>query len=125
MTVFLVPGLLKHLKRSVTEGVRLQEMGLKTLPAGPREYRGTRPIKLWPVKETLMGYWRKCVPGDFSSSTTGGGSCIRRRSPSPTPLRTSTSNSQASRVAEDFRGRDVDGRTWPYLIFLKNVREIR
>jgi hypothetical protein len=54
MTVFLVPGLLKHLKRSVTEGVRLQEMGLRRpllLDRFRKEY-GDSPIKLWAVKET-------------------------------------------------------------------------
>jgi hypothetical protein len=72
MTVFLVPGLLKHLKRSVTEGVRLEEMGPLEDPSlldRLRKEYGDSPVKLWAVKETLTGHWRKCGPGDFHQST--------------------------------------------------------
>jgi hypothetical protein len=128
MTVFLVPGLLKHLKRSVTEGVRLQEMGPLDDPSlldRLRKEYGDSPVKLWAVKETLTGYWRKCGPGDLLLFYNGGrflhSAEVAFTYPSADEHRQLP---VASRVAENVWGRDVDGRTWPYLIFLKNVREI-
>ena len=125
--VFLAPGFLKHIKRSVIDGVRLQELDLqdRTLLDSIRAEYGSSPIKLWAVKETLVGYWERCEPGDLLLFYNGGifrysGEVAFRYPTVADPPQLQVS----SRLAETVWGRDVDGRTWPYLIFLKNVREI-
>ena len=125
--VFLAPGFLKHIKRSVIDGVRLQELDLqdRTLLDSIRAEYGSSPIKLWAVKETLVGYWERCEPGDLLLFYNGGifrysGEVAFRYPTTADPAQLQVS----SRLAETVWGRDVDGRTWPYLIFLKNVREI-
>jgi hypothetical protein len=80
---------------------------------------------LWAVKETLVGYWERCEPGDLLLFYNGGifrysGEVAFRYPTTADPAQLQVS----SRLAETVWGRDVDGRTWPYLIFLKNVREI-
>jgi len=125
--VFLAPGFLKHIKRSVADGVKLQELNLQDkvlLDLIRAEYRGS-PIRLWAVKETLAGYWERCEPGDLLLFYNGGifrylGEVAFRYPAAMDPSQLQVS----SRLAETVWGRDVDGRTWPCLIFLRNVREI-
>ena len=125
--VFLAPGLLQHIKRSVIDGVELQELDIQDqtlLDLVRAEYRDSK-IKLWAVKDTLVGYWKRCQPGDLLLLYNGGifqysGEVAFRYPTAEDPFQLQV----ASRLAETVWGKDVDGRTWPYLIFLRNVREV-
>lgn len=128
--VFLVPGFLKNIRRSVLEGVQKSELDLESDPSLAdiitREY-GTFPVKLWAVKETkkLVSLWKKCANGDLFLFYHGGKFLYVGEVLFKYPFVESRSQVDVgAKLAEKVWSKDVDGKTWPYLVFLTNVREI-
>ena len=130
VNVFLVPGFLKNIKRSVIEGVQKSELDFESDPSLAdlidREY-GTSPIKLWAVKETkkLVGIWKKCAKGDLFLFYHGGKFLFVGELLFKYPFVDSRSQVDVgAKLAEVIWGKHIDGKTWSYLLFLTNVREI-
>jgi hypothetical protein len=130
MKIFLAPGFLKNIKRSVIEGVQRSELEITDPSLADlidQEY-GNFPLKLWGMKETKrsVNLWRICNKGDLLLFYHGGkflaaGKVIFKYPFSddlPAQLEIS------SKLAEKIWGKDTDGKTWPYLVFISEVQEI-
>lgn len=126
--VFLAPGLLKNIRRSIIEGVSSSEINLggdESLANEVAKKYGLGPIKLWAVKKTLAGVWRKLHKGDLLLLYHKGKFVYAGNVSFKYPFSESLDQVEAGAMAaESVWGKDVDGKTWPYLIFLENVREI-
>ena len=59
--VFLAPGLLAHIRKSIVESIRSEELMSKddSLNELIQRYYATGKVTLWGLKETLKGLWRK------------------------------------------------------------------
>ncbi|MGQ9597223.1 MAG: hypothetical protein ACUVUS_07605 [Thermoproteota archaeon] len=127
MKVFLAPGLFKNIKRSVMDGLGVGEMDIRdsSLKGEIANRYGDQPVKLWALKESLRNRWAFIVNGDYvlfyhASRLTHVGRVSFKY-----PFTEEAEQVDAgNRLAESVWGRDVDGETWPYLIFLEDVREI-
>lgn len=127
-SVFLAPGLLKNIRRSIIEGVRRDELnfgGDQSLADAVTKRYEAKPIKLWAVKKTLANAWRKCKEGDLLLLYHRGRFVYAGEVLFKYPFVERSDQIEAgAALAESVWGRDVYGQTWPYLIFLKDVREI-
>jgi hypothetical protein len=127
MKVFLAPGFFKNIKRSIAEGVSTDELDVRdpSLREKIVESYGSGSVKLWALKETLRGRWVSIDKGDYVLFYHGGkfiymGKVLFKYPFAEKPRQVEV----GSCLAESVWGRDVDGRTWPYLFFLEEVREI-
>ena len=125
--VLLAPGLMVHINRSVAEGVRLEELEItdKDLTDALRAQYASGPVKIWGLKPSQEHLWNKVELGDILLSYNS----KRFIYSSVVCFKYTSQPSQASvRVAESIAqrvwGLDVQGNTWPYLLFLKDVRQI-
>lgn len=127
MRVFLAPGLFKNIKRSIVDGVGVGEMDSKDalLKEEVAKRYGDKPVKLWGLKETLRERWATIETGDYVLFYHARRITHVGRVSFKYPFTEKAEQEEAgSRLAEIVWGRDVDGRTWPYLFFLEDVREI-
>ena len=126
--VFLAPGLLAHIRRSIIDGVRIDEMDIRdpSLKEAVIRRYGTAPIRLWAVKDTLKPRWSKVKPGDrvlfyHAGSFRYAGNVVLTYPFAEEPGQIEV----GERLAESVWGRDPrNGKTWPYLIFLADARKI-
>jgi len=127
MNVFLAPGLFKNIKRSIIDGVKLDEMNVKDPLLRERILKryGADVVRLWALKAKLYSRWTRINEGDYTlfyqASKIVYSAKVSFKYPfAITPEQVEVGN----QVAENVWGRDVDGETWPYLFFLEEVREI-
>jgi len=125
--VLLAPGLMVHINRSVADGVRLEELEIsdKDLADALRAQYVSGPVKVWGLKSSQEHLWNKVELGDILLSYNS----KRFIYSSVVCLKYPSQPSQASvRVAESIAqrvwGRDIQGNTWPYLLFLKDIRQV-
>jgi predicted RNA-binding protein len=124
--VFLAPGLAAHIRRSIEEGVSLEEIN-------PNEQNLIRligkirpPIRMWAVKQSIKNKWKTVKEGDIILFYSRGKFIFRGDVAFTYPLKESEEQlNEARRIAEIVWGRDArDGETWPYLIFLSKTEEV-
>lgn len=127
-SVFLAPGLLKNVRRSIIEGVQIGELnfgGDRSLADVVAKKYEAGSIKLWATKKTLTSVWRKCKEGDLLLIYHRGRFVYVGEIFFKYPFVENSAQIEAgATLAESVWGRDVSGQTWPYIIFLKDVREI-
>ena len=127
MNIFLAPSLFWNLKRSVMDGVNVDELDIRD-PLLRREIAvryGVGVIKLWALKEALYNRWASINEGDYVLFYHGGKLIYASKVSFKYPFIVKPEHVEAgNRLAESVWGRDVDGKTWPYLFFLEDVREI-
>jgi hypothetical protein len=124
MKVFLAPGLYKNIKRSVVDGVNFNELEIRdpSLKERIQKRYGTSPIKLWALKGSLRGRWVSIGEGDYVLFYNAGKFIHAGRVSFKYPFEEEREQLEASgQLAESVWGKDVDGRTWPYLFFLEDV----
>lgn len=127
MKVFLAPGFFKNIKRSIADGVSVNELDVRdsSLIDKITESYGSGFIKLWALKETLRSRWASMDKGDYVLFYHGGRFIYMGKVFFKYPFADEPRQVEAgSYLAESVWGRDVDGRTWPYLFFLEDVKEI-
>ncbi|MEM2550205.1 MAG: hypothetical protein QW689_07315 [Nitrososphaerota archaeon] len=127
MKVFLAPGFFKNIKRSVADGVNVDELDIRDplLKEKILKFYGAGPVKLWALKESLHGRWASLDEGDYVLFYHAGKFIYASRVFFKYPFTDEPSQVEVgSYLAESVWGRDVDGKTWPYLFFLKDVKEI-
>ncbi|MEM2194585.1 MAG: hypothetical protein QXY40_09510 [Candidatus Methanomethylicia archaeon] len=127
MKVFLAPGLFKNIKRSIADGVNVNELNIKDSSLKERilKFYGAGPIKLWALKESLRDRWTSIDNEDYILFYHAGKFIYAARVSFKYPFTEESKQVEAgSYLAESIWGRDVDGKTWPYLFFLEDVREI-
>jgi transcription initiation factor IIE alpha subunit len=129
MEIFLAPGMYRNIKRSIVEGVNIKELlDIKdiTLKQEILEHYGKGTIKLWALKETLFNRWISIKEDDYILFYHAGKLIYASKVAFKYPFAPSVVGQLdvASSIAEKVWGRDVDGKTWSYLLFLKDVREI-
>lgn len=127
MKVYLAPGFYKNIKRSVIDGVKISELDIadNLLREGILQRYEGGVVKLWALKETLLPQWKSIEGGDFMLFYHGGRIIYGGRVCFKHPFEEKDEQVKTgSYLAESVWGRDVDGRTWPYLVFLEDVREL-
>lgn len=127
MKVFLAPGLFKNIKRSIMDGVDVDELdiGDPSLKEKILKFYGASPIKLWALKESLRGRCASIDEGDYVLFYHMGKFIYAGRVSFKYPFVEGPDQVEVGGcLAESVWGKDVDGKTWPYLFFLEDVREI-
>lgn len=127
MKVFLAPGLFRNIKKSIIEGVKIEELNIKDhlLKDKILKLYGSDPIKLWALKETLRDRWVSINEEDYVLFYHAGKLIYAGTVYFKYPFVEEDKQLEAgSYFAESVWGKDVDGKTWPYLLFLKNVVKI-
>jgi len=125
--VFLAPGLFKNIKRSVIEGVNINELDIRdpSLEEKIKKAYGNNPIKLWALKESLYSRWVSINEDDYILFYNAGKFIYVGKVYFKYPFAESSQQvSFGNSLAESIWGKDVDGKTWPFLLFLKEVKEI-
>jgi len=128
MNIFLVPGILKNIRRSIVEGVKLPEVMVEDVALLKllREKYKITPIRLWGVKESLLGIWKQAREGDYmlfynNKKFVQIGKVIFTY---PFSMEEPNQVQIGNEFAESVWGKDTDGKTWPFLFFLSDVKEI-
>lgn len=127
MKVFLAPGFFKNIKRSIADGMSVNELDVRDPSLRDKiiESYGSGLVKLWALKETLRSRWASIDKGDYVLFYHGGKFIYMGKVFFKYPFADDPRQVEAgSYLAESVWGRDVDGRTWPYLFFLEDVKEI-
>ncbi|MBS7658072.1 MAG: hypothetical protein QXL69_00860 [Candidatus Bathyarchaeia archaeon] len=127
MKVFFAPGLFKNIKRSIADGVSVNELDVRDplLKEKILKFYGASPIKLWALKESLRSRWASIDEGDYVLFYHAGKFIYAGKVSFKYPFVESPKQVEAGdHLAESVWGKGVDGKTWPYLFFLKDVREI-
>lgn len=65
--VVLAPGLLVHLRKSVIDGIQLQDLTIRdsSLNELIQRYYSSGKVTLWGFKEALKGLWSEVERGDY------------------------------------------------------------
>ena len=127
MKIFLAPGFYKNIKRSVMDGVNVNELDIRdsSLREKILGRYDTGVVKLWALKGSLRDRWASLDEGDYVLFYHAGrliyAGKVGFKYPSADELEQVESGNL---LAESVWGRDVDGKTWPYLFFLEDVGEI-
>jgi len=127
MNVFLAPGLFKNIKRSIIDGVNVNELDVRdsSLKEKLLKHYDVGIVKLWALKETLHPRWDTINNGDYVLFYHAGKLIYVGKVCFKYPFMDEPGQVEVgSYLAESVWGRDVDGKTWPYLFFLEDVREI-
>ncbi|MEM2930974.1 MAG: hypothetical protein QW797_08990 [Thermoproteota archaeon] len=127
MKVFLAPGFFKNIKRSIADGVSVNELDVRDSSLRDKiiESYGSGLVKLWALKETLRSRWTSIDKGDYVLFYHDRKFIYMGRVLFKYPFVDEPRQVEAgSYLAESVWGKDVDGRTWPYLFFLEDVKEI-
>jgi predicted RNA-binding protein len=127
--VFLAPGLLAHIRKSIVEGIPQEELPIKdsSLNELIQRYYASGRVTLWGFKETLRGLWGKAKPEDYVLFYHGGEFPYVSKISFLYPFKdTAEQYEEATKIAEKVWGKDPrDGKTWSYLIFVYDVREVK
>lgn len=125
--LFLAPGTFRNIQRSIIQGVGVQELDIRDPSLRERilAYYGGEPVKLWALKKNLRSRWVSVGESDFMLFYNAGrfiyAGIVAFKYPF---VEKSEQVEAASYLAESVWGRDVDGETWSYLFFLRDVREV-
>jgi len=125
--VFLAPGIYKNIKRSIADGVSVKELNItdQSLMEEIMRRYGEGIIKLWAVKHTLRNRWKNIENEDYLLFYHSGKFIYAGQVAFKYPFSNKRNQLECSnKISEIVWGKDVDGKTWPYLIFLKNVKEV-
>jgi len=125
--VFLAPGIFKNIKRSIADGVSVKELEVtdQALREEMKRQYGEGIVKLWAVKDSLKNRWANIKSEDYLLFYHSRKFIYVGQVAFKYPFSDKKSQLEcSSKISEIVWGKDVDGKTWPYLIFLKNVREI-
>lgn len=129
MNIFLAPGILKNIRRSIIDGVPASELGNldadRSLADAVVKHYKKAPLRLWAVKKTLINSWRKCENGDLILFYNKGKFLFMGNVAFKYPFAEDAKQVEiGTKIAEDIWEKDVKGETWPYLMFLTDVKEI-
>jgi len=127
MRVFLAPGFFKNIKRSIENGVKINELDIRDslLKEEILKHYHNGIVKLWALKETLYSRWLSISKGDYVLFYHAGKFIYVGRVIFKYPFENKPEQVEVgSYLAESVWGKDIDGKTWPYLFFLEDVREI-
>lgn len=127
--VILAPGFLAHIRKSITEGVPLEKLTIKDSSLREfvqRFYASLGKVTLWGFKEALKGLWKEAKPGDYVLFYHAGEFPYVGKISFLYPFKDVTEQfEEATEIAEKVWGKDPrDGKTWSYLIFLNDIREV-
>jgi hypothetical protein len=127
--VVLAPGLLVHLRKSVIDGIQLQDLTIRdsSLNELIQRYYSSGKVTLWGFKEALKGLWSEVERGDYVLFYHAGEFPYVGKILFLYPLKKNSREQfeEATKIAEKVWGKDPrDGKTWPYLIFIDDVREV-
>lgn len=79
----------------------------------------------WALKESLRGHWASIDDSDYVLFYHAGKFIYAGRVSFKYPFAEEHNRMEVGNyLAESIWGGDVDGKTWPYLLFLEDVREI-
>jgi predicted RNA-binding protein len=127
--IFLAPGLLAHIRKSVIEGVQADELigrdsRLKELVQ--HHYVSTK-ARLWGLKDTLKGLWNQANHGDYILFYHAGNFEYAGKILFRYPFEAAAGQvEEATKIAEKVWGKDPqDGKTWSYLIFIGDIMEAK
>lgn len=127
MRVFLAPGLFKNIKRSIMDGVKLDELDVRdpSLRRAIAARYGSGVIRLWALKGSLRNRWASIGEGDYVLFYHRGRFIYVGKVSFKYPFKDEPEQVEVGdRLADSVWGRDVSGKTWPYLFFLEDVKEI-
>jgi predicted RNA-binding protein len=126
--VILAPGLLAHIRRSVIEGVPLGVLTIRdsSLIELVQRYYSSGKVTLWGFKEALKDLWSKTEPEDYILFYHAGEFPYVAKISFLYPFKDVREQfEEATRIAEKVWGKDPrDGKTWSYLMFIHDVREV-
>ncbi|MEM5867596.1 MAG: hypothetical protein QXG39_06720 [Candidatus Aenigmatarchaeota archaeon] len=126
--VFLAPGLLAHIRKSIIEGVQHEELAVKnsSLKELIQHHYASGRVTLWGIKDALRGLWERARPEDYLLFYHAGGFPYAGKISFLYPFKeTAEQVEEAAKIAEKVWGKDPrDGKTWSYLIFVNDVREV-
>ena len=125
--VFLAPGIFKNIKRSIADGVPVKELEVadKSLKEEIEKHYDESTVKLWAVKDSLKNRWTDIKSEDYVLFYHSGKFIYVGQVAFKYPFSDEKNQVEySSKLAESVWGKNVDGTTWPYLIFLKNVKEV-
>ncbi|MEM2794181.1 MAG: hypothetical protein QW511_05955 [Candidatus Methanomethylicia archaeon] len=120
MKVFLAPGLFKNIKRSIADGVNVNELNIKDSSLKERilKFYGAGPIKLWALKESLRDRWTSIDNEDYILFYHAGKFIYAARVSFKYPFTEESKQVEAgSYLAESIWGRDVDGKNMALPLF--------
>lgn len=127
MGLFVVPGFLVNIKRSVLDGVHVSELDVRDslLREEISRVYGGGVVRLWGLRRRLARRWAQVNVGDYLLFYNAGRFvCVGRVGFKYPFVDEAGQVDVGGCLAESVWGRDVDGETWPYLIFLVDVRII-
>jgi len=125
--VLLAPGLMVHIDRSVASGVRIEELGIVDRELADKLHMqyGSSAVKVWGLKSSQEHLWNKVELGDlllcYNNKRFVYSAVVCLKYPflaSPISMR------EAESIAQKVWGHDVQGNTWPNLLFLKDIRRV-
>jgi len=125
--VLLAPGLMVHINRSIADGVRLGELDVadKELAGALRTQYASGPLRAWGLRVSQERLWKDIEAGDillsYNSKRFIYSSAVCLKYPfrgDPAFVRVAES------IAHRIWGRDVQGKTWPYLLFLNDLKQV-
>jgi predicted RNA-binding protein len=126
--IILAPGLSAHIRKSIVEGVFLENLAVKdhSLNELIQRYYSSGKVTLWGFKEALKGLWKRLKPEDYMLFYQSGKFTHAGKIAFLYPFKdVSEQFEEAARIAEKVWGKDPkDGKTWPYLIFIHDIREM-
>ncbi|HID17344.1 TPA: hypothetical protein EYP26_03530 [Candidatus Bathyarchaeota archaeon] len=109
-------------------GIRIEEINVKDESLKEeisRRYGQIGVVKLWALKRSLRGRWASIDEGDCVMLYHGGSFVYAAKVAFKYPFQADPWQVEVGEaLAESVWGRDVKGETWPYLIFLTEVKEI-
>jgi len=126
MKIFLAPGFYKNIKRSVMDGVNVNELDIRDslLREKILGRYDTGVAKLWALKGSLRDRWTSIDEGDYVLFYHVGKLIYAGKIGFKYPSADEPEQMESgNRLAQSVWGRDIDGKTWPYLFFLEDVRD--
>jgi predicted RNA-binding protein len=126
--VILAPGLLAHIRKSIIEGIPLGDLAIRdsSLNELIQRFYASGKVTLWGFKEALKGLWSKAEPEDYVLFYHAGEFPYVGKISFLYPFKDVREQfEEATKIAEKVWGKDPrDGKTWSYLMFIHDVREV-
>jgi len=125
--IILAPGFPEYIRKSVVEGIPLKEFTTKDSSLNEsvqRFYASSGRVTLWGLKALKL--WKETKSGDYVLFYRAGKFPYVGKVLFLYPRDdTEEQLEEATKIAEKVWGRNSrDGKTWPYLIFLHDIREV-
>lgn len=126
--VILAPGLLAHIRKSIIDGIPSGDLTIKdsSLNELVQCFYSSGKVTLWGFKEALKGLWKRAKPEDYVLFYHAGEFPYAGKISFLYPFKDVREQiEEATKIAEKVWGKDPrDGKTWSYLMFIHNVREV-